>query len=98
MEIVYNGTKDTRMFNATIFETIDALMKEDEKVVWLDADLMSCSGTAKGQGERYINCGIAEANMIGIAGGLSASGKSDHHFRNGPRRDGGLQRRHPYAF
>ena len=74
MEIVYNGSKDSRMFNATIGATIDALMKEDEKVVWLDADLMSCSGTAKGEGDRYINVGIAEANMIGIAGGLSASG------------------------
>ena len=74
MEIVYNGTKDSRMFNATIGVTIDEIMKADDKVVWLDADLMSCSGTAKGQGERYINCGIAEANMIGIAGGLSASG------------------------
>ena len=74
MDIVYNGSKDSRMFNATIGATIDEIMKADEKVVWLDADLMSCSGTAKGQGERYINCGIAEANMIGIAAGLSASG------------------------
>ena len=62
------------MFNATLAETIDALMKEDDKVVWLDADLMGCSATAKGQGDRYINCGIAEANMAGIAAGLSASG------------------------
>ena len=74
MDIVYNGNKDSRVYNAMIFATIDALMKEDEKVVWLDADLMSCSGTAKGQGDRYINCGIAEANMVGIAGGLAASG------------------------
>ena len=74
MNIVYNGNKDSRLYNAMIFQTIDELMKEDDKVVWLDADLMSCSGTAKGQGERYINCGIAEANMVGIAGGLAASG------------------------
>ena len=64
MEIVYNGEKDSRMFNAVIGGTIDALMKEDEKVVWLDADLMGCSGTAKGQGERYINCGIAECAFL----------------------------------
>lgn len=74
MEIVYNGSKDTRMFNATLAATIDELMKEDDKVVWLDADLMGCSATAKGEGDRYINCGIAEANMAGIAAGLSASG------------------------
>ena len=74
MKIVYNGEKDKRQFKNVIGETIEALMKEDEKVVWLDADLMNCSGTAKGTGDRYINCGIAEANMMGIAGGLSASG------------------------
>ena len=74
MNIVYNGEKDKRAFKDVIGQTVDALMKEDEKVVWLDADLMGCSGTNKGEGERYINCGIAEANMIGIAAGLSASG------------------------
>lgn len=74
MDIVYNGNKDSRLFKVVIGETIDALMKEDEKVVWLDADLRGCSGTAGKQGDRYINCGIAEANMIGIAAGLSASG------------------------
>lgn len=74
MQIVYNGEKDARQYKNVIGETIDAIMKEDEKVVWLDADLRSCSGTNKGEGDRYINCGIAEANMLGIAGGLSASG------------------------
>ena len=74
MEIVYNGNQDSRLYKAVIGETIDALMKEDEKVVWLDADLRGCSGTAGKEGDRYINCGIAEANMIGIAAGLSASG------------------------
>ena len=47
MEIVYNGNQDSRLYKAVIGETIDALMKEDEKVVWLDADLRGCSGTAK---------------------------------------------------
>ena len=84
MEIVYNGTKDTRMFSAAIGATIDELMKEDEKVVWLDADLMGCSGTAKGQGDRYINCGIAEANMIGVAAGLCASGMKAYAHSFGP--------------
>ncbi len=85
MNIVYTGTaKDTRMLNATIGATMDELMKEDEKVVWLDADLMGCSGTAKGQGDRYINCGIAEANMAGIAAGLSASGMKPYAHSFGP--------------
>ena len=74
MSIIYNGQKDPRAYKSVIGETIDEIMKEDEKVVWLDADLMSCSGTNKNKGERYINCGIAEANMAGIGAGLAASG------------------------
>ena len=74
MQIVYTGELDSRQFKNVIGETIEAIMQEDDKVVWLDADLQSCSGTNKGKGDRYINCGIAEANMLGIAGGLSASG------------------------
>ena len=84
MDIVYNGDKDSRLFKVVIGETIDALMKEDEKVVWLDADLRGCSGTAGKQGDRYINCGIAEANMIGIAAGLSASGMKPYAHSFGP--------------
>ena len=84
MNIVYNGEKDKRQFKSVIGETIDALMKEDEKVVWLDADLMGCSGTNKGEGDRYVNCGIAEANMMGIAGGLSASGMKPYAHSFGP--------------
>ena len=84
MDIVYNGNADSRLYKAVIGETIDALMKEDEKVVWLDADLRGCSGTAGKQGERYINCGIAEANMIGIAAGLSASGMKPYAHSFGP--------------
>ena len=84
MEIVYNGNQDSRLYKAVIGETIDALMKEDEKVVWLDADLRGCSGTAGKPGDRYINCGIAEANMIGIAAGLSASGMKPYAHSFGP--------------
>ncbi len=74
MNIVFNGEKDSRQYKGVIGETVAALMQEDDKVVWLDADLMSCSGTNKGVGERYINCGIAEANMVGVAAGMSAAG------------------------
>lgn len=84
MEIVYNGSKDSRLYKSVIGETIDALMKEDEKVVWLDADLRGCSGTAGKAGDRYINCGIAEANMIGIAAGLAASGMKPYAHSFGP--------------
>jgi transketolase len=50
----------------------------NENVVALDADLVSAFGMKpffKAYPERAIQCGIAEANMVGIAAGLSAVGK-----------------------
>ncbi len=47
-------------------------------LVVLDADLSKSTKTAtfqKAFPERHINCGIAEANMIGIAAGLASTGK-----------------------
>ena len=84
MKIVYNGEKDSRQFKNVIGETVEALLGEDEKVVWLDADLMGCSGTNKIKSDRVINCGIAEANMAGIAAGLSASGMKPYAHTFGP--------------
>ena len=77
MKIVYDGTMDPRQCKAVLGETIPALAAEDENVIYLDADLMNCIGTAKWAAEnpdRAINCGIAEANMVGVACGLAASG------------------------
>lgn len=76
MKIVYNGEKDARVFKDVIGETIGNMLREDENVVYLDADLMSCVGTTKlpSETDRAINCGIAEANMVGVACGLSAAG------------------------
>ena len=53
------------------------MAKENDKIVVLDADLMSSSGFGKFMEafpERSINCGVQEANMVGIAGGLSIVG------------------------
>jgi len=58
--------------------TLAALAKENENIVVLDADLSCSTQTAKFAAvapERFINCGIAEADMIGVAGGLSTCGK-----------------------
>ena len=54
------------------------LGKEHEELVVLDADLAGSTQTGvfgKVFPERHINCGIAEANMTGVAAGLAASGK-----------------------
>lgn len=51
---------------------------DNEKIVVLDADLSKSTKTAdfKGVcGERFLNMGIAEANMMGVAAGLSTCGK-----------------------
>lgn len=52
--------------------------KLDRRIVVLEADLMNCIGTSKFRDtfpRRFINCGIAEANMIGVAAGLASCGK-----------------------
>lgn len=57
--------------------TLSKLMKENEKICILDADLSKPNGTAplhKEFPERCFNVGISEANMAGIAAGLSSYG------------------------
>lgn len=52
--------------------------KENPNLVVLDADLAAATKTGvfrKAFPERHIDCGIAEANMTGIAAGLSLTGK-----------------------
>ena len=54
------------------------LGKKYEDVVVLDADLAGATKTStflKAFPERHIDCGIAECNMMGIAAGLSTTGK-----------------------
>ena len=67
--------KDMRTVYA---ETLVELAESDRRIVILEADLMSASGTrmfADRFPERTFNVGVAEANMVGIAAGLSAAGK-----------------------
>jgi len=52
--------------------------RENKDVVVLDADLSKSTMTtyfAKEFPDRFIECGIAEANMVAIAGGLAYAGK-----------------------
>lgn len=54
------------------------LAKLNENVVVLDADLSKSTKTAEFKSvapERFFNMGIAEANMMGVAAGLSTCGK-----------------------
>ncbi len=77
MSIIYDGSPEPRPMKATISRTIAAVAENDPKILYLDADLMSCIGMAdwaKEHPDRAIACGIAEANMVGIAAGLSSMG------------------------
>lgn len=58
-------------------EALAELAEKYPKLVVLDADLSGSTMTkffAKAYPERFFDCGIAEANMTGIAAGLAASG------------------------
>lgn len=69
---------DTKDMKTTYSETMAQLIEQDERVYILEADLMSSSGTRPIQDKyptRLINVGIQEANMIGVAAGMSTCGK-----------------------
>ena len=76
-KLIYNGEKETTTGKDVFGKVIEDLIKQDPKVVYLDADLMNSIGTS-GLEEKYpdqaFDVGIQEANMMGLAGGLSAVG------------------------
>ena len=58
-------------------EALVELVEKNDKVVVLDADLANATQTckvAKAHPEKFYNCGIAEANMVDIAAGMSTMG------------------------
>ncbi|MCL2079847.1 MAG: transketolase family protein [Oscillospiraceae bacterium] len=70
--------KNPKMMRETYCDTLIEMALKDENIIALDADLVSSSGMKpffQRFPDRAFNCGIAEANMIGIASGLSAMGK-----------------------
>lgn len=74
-EIQVTGNKDTRSgFGDGILEAA----KKNQQIVALTADLagsLKLNGFMAAFPERFIQCGIAEANMMGIAAGLTIGGK-----------------------
>src|SRR4030042_1162507 len=59
-------------------ETLLKLGRSNPDIVVLDADLSASTRTllfAQEFPDRFFNCGVAEANMVGTAAGLAASGK-----------------------
>ena len=77
MKIIYDGSMDPVQAKALLGRLIPQLAEEDPDFIYLDADLMSCIGTlkwGKANPDRAIECGIAEANMVGVACGLASAG------------------------
>ena len=75
MDINVNERKATRQ---SYGEALLELGKENKDIVVLDADLSTATKTnifAKEFPDRFFDMGIAEANMIGTAAGLSTTGK-----------------------
>jgi transketolase len=74
-QIEIKANKDTRSgFGDGILEAA----RKNDKIVALTADLagsLKLNGFMKEFPERFIQCGIAEANMMGIAAGLTIGGK-----------------------
>ena len=59
-------------------ETLRDIAEQFPDLVVLDADLAAATKTdifKKAYPDRFIDCGIAEGNMMGVAAGLAASGK-----------------------
>ena len=58
-------------------ETMLEMMREDDRIVELEADLSGAMNTRVIRDafpERFVNCGIMEAHMAGLACGMSVNG------------------------
>ena len=74
---IYNGEKEKVAGKNVFGATIKKMVQSDSKVVYMDADLMNSIGTYgldKDYPDQIVEAGIQEANMVGVAAGLSASG------------------------
>jgi transketolase len=69
---------ESKEMRAAYADTLLELAASNPDIVVLEADLMRATGTGgfqKAYPDRLINVGVAEANMVGVASGLSATGK-----------------------
>ena len=71
-EIITKATRES------FGEALCEMAENNPDIVVLDADLSAATKTsifASAFPERFIDCGIAEANMVGVAAGLATTGK-----------------------
>ncbi|HEX9107127.1 MAG TPA: transketolase C-terminal domain-containing protein [Longimicrobiales bacterium] len=78
MSDIWDGLKLGKATRDAYGEALAALGREHEDIVVLDADLAKSTKSypfAKEFPGRFMNVGIQEANMVGMAGGLASAGK-----------------------
>ena len=70
--------KEERRLRETYVDLLIEYAKKDPRIVIVEADLSNAAGTkrftAEFDGKRTVDCGIQEANMIGVAAGMNAMG------------------------
>lgn len=78
MKALYEGLTFGKATRDAYGEALRALGSRHEEIVVLDADLAKSTKSAyfgEEHPERFLNVGIQEANMVGMAGGLASCGK-----------------------
>lgn len=71
------NTESKKMLRDALCDALCNIASRDSRIAVLDSDLINSSGLGKFMEEfpeRTFDCGIQEANMIGVAGGLSMTG------------------------
>lgn len=75
--LAQNRAEKGAELRVVMVESIEAAMDADDRVVALEADLGGASGftkITKSHPTRFVQCGISEANMMGVAAGMSSEG------------------------
>lgn len=70
--------KEDRWLRETYVDLLIEYAAKDDRIILLEADLSKAAGTGRFKDaypDRLVNVGIAEANMVGVAAGMSAMGK-----------------------
>lgn len=86
-EVVWNKTKEKDEMRKAYSRTLIELAEKDNRIVALDADLLNCIAMGDFQKkfpDRTFDIGIQEANLMGVAAGLSATGKVPFAHTFGP--------------
>lgn len=77
IKLVEDRSVNGKELRKVFVDTVNDLMDENKDVVILEADLGGASGstaTLKKHPDNFIQCGISEANMVGVACGMSTLG------------------------